>query len=275
MPAFRTEDWIPLLHHLAHAADGVAMRHFGSPALSVTRKVDGSPATNADLEIERNAVTLARTLVPGIGVLGEEYGVQPGCGDTRLIVDPIDATYNFIRGNPVFATLLAVEVGGHLIAGLVSAPALRQRWWASRGNGAFRDGQRLHVSARGRLGESRLYHGTPTASRALARYPGMTALLHDSRSAIDVGDFLQHMRVAEGAAEAAIDLEVEPWDVAALRIIVEEAGGTATAVDGSDRLDAGTLLSTNGRIHRDVLSYFEPAFTDTATYLRAANAASA
>ena len=265
MTSLRTEDWIPFLHRLAFAADAVAMRYFRSSGLAVIKKADGSPVTYADMEIEREVVALAKMLVPGIGILGEEYGTEPATGNTRLIVDPVDATSNFIRGNPVFATLLAVEVSDAVVAGMASAPALGQRWWASRGNGAYRDGQPIRVSSRSRLDTSRLYHGTPMGTAAVARYPGLSSLLQTTRSDIAVGDFLQHLRVAEGAGEAAIDLEVEPWDVAALKIIVEEAGGKATAADGSNTIDAGTLVSTNGLLHREILSYFEPGATIAAT----------
>lgn len=248
-------DWIELLHWLAHRADEVALKHFRSPGLAAQRKDDGSLVTPADLEIEREVVALAQALAPGIGVLGEEYGSLPGTGDVRLILDPIDATANFIQGNPIFATLLAVEVGRHIVAGMASAPALRHRWWASRGHGAFRDGTSLRVSDCVRLSECRLFHGTPTDPATLARYPGTSALLRATRADLETGDFLQHLRVAEGRGEAAIDLDVEVWDIAALKIIVEEAGGMATAADGSDRIDAGTLVSTNGRVHEAVLAF--------------------
>jgi len=241
------------------------MRHFRTPDLSLVHKADGSPVTEADREIERSVEGLLLESAPGLGILGEEYGERPGTGTARLIIDPIDATLNFIRGDPVFATLLAIEVNREIVAGMVTAPALRQRWWATRGSGAYRDGKPIRVSEHSTLRESRIFHGTPTTSRALARYPGITKLLHDVRSESEVGDFLQHVRVAEGAGEAAVDLDVEPWDIAALKIIVEEAGGIATAADGSKRLDGGTLVSTNGRIHSTVLSYLQRSSADMVT----------
>ena len=253
----RSQDWIALLQKLADRADGVTMRHFGSPALAIIRKPDGSPVTEADLEVEREVETLVRELAPGLGVLGEEYGDRPGTGAARVIIDPIDATLNFIRGDPVFATLLAVQVEGEVVAGLASAPAMRRRWWAARGCGAWRDGQPTHVSNCGELAAARLFCGTPSDATMRRCYAGFGALLRATHPEPEVGDFLQHLRVAEGLGEIAIDLEVAPWDIAALKIIVEEAGGSATAADGRGTLHGGTLVSTNGRLHSRVLSFLE------------------
>jgi len=255
----RPENWIALLHVLADCADAIALRRFRCPGLAAVRKEDGSPVTQADLEIEREVVARTQVLAPGLAVLGEEYGVRPGTGEARLILDPIDATANFVQGSPVFATLLAIQVGHRIIAGMASAPALHHRWWASQGNGAFRDGEPLRVSDRLRLADCRLFHGTPTEPATLARYPAVPALLRATKPDRETGDFLQHLRVAEGRGEVAVDLDVEPWDVAALKIIVEEAGGRATAADGSDRIDAGTLVCTNGRVHEAVLTFLHRA----------------
>jgi histidinol-phosphatase len=253
----RSQEWIALLQRLADRADGIAMRYFRSPALSVVRKPDGSPVTVADLEIERDVEALLRESAPELGILGEEYGERPGVGAARLIIDPIDATLNFVHGNPVFATLLAVEMQGEIVAGLVSAPALPGRWWAARGGGAWRDGRSIRVSGRDEFAACRLFCGTPADAAVFARYPGLDGLLRATRPNHDVGDFLQHLRVAEGLGEIAIDLEVAPWDIAALQIIVEEAGGAATAADGRHTLHDGTLVTTNGHIHDRVLAFLE------------------
>lgn len=251
----RPEEWIVLLRRLADRADAVAMRYFRTPCLSVVRKRDGSPVTAADQEIEREMETLLRQAAPELGILGEEYGERPGAGMARLIVDPIDATLNFIRGDAVFATLLAIEVAGEVVAGLVSAPALPGRWWAARGAGAWRDGRAMHVSACGDLAACRLFCGTPADDVVRSRYPGLEALVRATRPNREVGDFLQHLSVAEGRGEIAVDLEVAAWDIAALQIIVEEAGGTATTVDGRRTLHGGTLVTSNGRVHEEVLAF--------------------
>ncbi len=251
----RSGEWIALLQRLADRADAVAMRHFRTPWLAVVRKRDGSPVTAADHEIEREIAALVRQSVPELGILGEEYGERPGSGMARLIVDPIDATLNFIRGDAVFATLLAIEVAGEVVAGLVSAPALPGRWWAARGAGAWRDGHPIHVSGCDELAACRLICGTPADHLVRSRYPGFEALVRVTRPNREVGDFLQHLWVAEGRGEIAVDLELAAWDIAALQVIVEEAGGTATALDGRRTLHGGALVTSNGRVHDEVLAF--------------------
>jgi histidinol-phosphatase len=263
MSPTRSQEWIALLQRLADCADSIAMRHFRASSLTVVEKADGSPVTDADREIERAVAAVLRQSAPDLGILGEEYGAKPGSGAARLIIDPIDATLNFIRGNPVFATLLAVEVDGEVVAGLASAPSLPGRWWAARGAGAWRDGRAIHVSDHEAFTTSRLFCGTPSDAATRACYPRLDALFRATRPHREVGDFLQHLWVAEGRGEIAIDLEVAPWDIAALQVIVEEAGGTATAADGRRTLYGGTLVTTNGRIHQRVLRYLDaqPAHT--------------
>lgn len=265
----RPQEWIALLQRLADRADAVARRHFGSPSLSVSHKADGSPVTEADREIEREVGALLEESAPALGLLGEEYGERAGSCGARLIVDPIDATLNFVRGDPVFATLLAIEVHGQVVAGFASAPALPGRWWAARGAGAWRDGRAIHVSDCAELSACRLLCGTPAGVAAHARYP-LDPLLRATRPLRGVGDFLQHLWVAEGRAEIAIDLEVAPWDIAALQVIVEEAGGTATAIDGRHTLHGGTLVTSNGRVHDRVLACLEHTRTLPASRLPAA-----
>ncbi len=253
----RRHEWIALLQRLADRADAVALRHFRAPSLAVYNKADGSPVTEADREIEREVRALIHESAPTLGLLGEEYGELPGSCGARLIVDPIDATLNFVRGDPVFATLLAIEVQGEVVAGLVSAPALPGRWWAARGIGAWRDGRAIRVSGRREIAECRLFCGTPADDAARARH-FLDELLRVTHPVRGVGDFLQHLWVAEGRGEIAIDLDVAPWDIAALQIIVEEAGGAATTLDGRHTLDGGTLLTSNGFVHESVLACLKP-----------------
>src|SRR5437016_931660 len=139
-------DWLRFLTELADHADELALRWFRTAGLRVREKPDLSPVTEADQAIEAMARTAVRQNHPELGVLGEEEGEAPGPTEARLIIDPIDGTRNFVRGIPVFATLLAIEAGGEVVAGVASAPALGARWHAARGSGAFRDGQRMMVS---------------------------------------------------------------------------------------------------------------------------------
>src|SRR3989441_10150651 len=152
-------DWLPFLTVLADRADEIALRGFRKKGLRVEDKPDRSPVTDADRAIEETVRTVTRQRHPELGLLGEEQGASAGSSAARLIVDPIDATRNFVRGIPVFATLLAIEEGDEVVAGVVSAPALRTRWHAARGAGAFREGARLAVSGVRALERALLFHG--------------------------------------------------------------------------------------------------------------------
>ena len=152
-------DWLRFLTELADRADELALRWFRSAGLRVQEKPDLSPVTEADQAIEAMARTAVRQNHAELGVLGEEEGEAPGPTQARLIIDPIDGTRNFVRGIPVFATLLAIEAGGEVVAGVASAPALGARWQAARGSGAFRDGQRMMVSRIASLERATLFHG--------------------------------------------------------------------------------------------------------------------
>src|SRR6058998_1653452 len=152
-------EWLPLLVELADRADEIALRFFRTRDLPVDEKSDHSPVTPGDREIEALAHRLVQTRHPELGILGEEEGEAPGAGMARLIIDPIDGTRNFVRGIPIFATLLAIETGGEVVAGVASAPALGARWHAARGSGAFRDRQRMMVSRIASLERATLFHG--------------------------------------------------------------------------------------------------------------------
>jgi histidinol-phosphatase len=247
------ETWLELLHEIADAADGVALRHFRRAGLRVEDKADGSPVSEADRAIEGLARDIVARRAPGLGVYGEEEGEVLSATGARLIIDPIDGTRNFVRGIPVFGSLLAIEEEGEVVAGVVSAPALRIRWHAARGTGAFAFARRLHVSSIGEIDRAHLFHGD-LSGRVEGAPAGIGALLERVERSRGFGDFYQHMLVAEGAGEIAIDPVMKPWDIAAVKIIVEEAGGRATSLSGEDSIDAPSLLSTNGHLHAAVLS---------------------
>lgn len=246
-------DWLPWLHDLADRGDEIARRLFRTKGLRITEKADRSPVTEADQAIESMAREQVRARYPELGILGEEEGEAPGRAGARLIIDPIDGTRNFVRGIPVFASLLAVEVGGEVAAGVVSAPALRMRWHAARGAGAFRDGRRLEVSGVRELGRALLFHGNLGPGEG-APPPGVGRLIAQVERTRGFGDFYQHMLVAEGAGEIGIDPVMQPWDIAAVQVIVEEAGGRATSLAGERSISAGSLVTSNGALHRVVLA---------------------
>jgi histidinol-phosphatase len=228
---------------LADAADALTLPRFRAADLRVETKADLSPVTDADRAAEhllRERISRDR---PGEGVLGEEEGDDGGA--VRWIVDPIDGTRNFSRGIPVWGTLLALERDGEIVCGVVSAPALGHRWWGARGEGAWRDGERIAVSRVGRLEEAAV---APTYARDhLAIEPRVW-------HARGVGDFWQHMLVAEGALDAAVDARLEVWDYSALGVIVEEAGGRVTDLAGASPSPGVQVVSSNGVLHDEVLA---------------------
>ena len=249
-----TVQWLALLTEIADRADAIALRHFRRDGLRVEEKPDLSPVTEADQAIEEAARSLARQRHPELGLLGEEQGAAPGSdGAARLIIDPIDGTRNFVRGIPVFGTLLAIEQQGEIVAGLASAPALRTRWHAARGAGAFEGNRRLRVSAVRDLAHALAFHGS-LGKGETPPPAALSTLLGRVDRTRGFGDFYQHVLVAQGSGELAVDTEVKPWDVAPLLVIVEEAGGQATSLQGERRIDGGSFMTSNGLVHQAALA---------------------
>jgi histidinol-phosphatase len=222
---------------LADLADSLSLPRFRADDLRVETKPDLSPVTDADKAVERALREQIARDRPGEGVLGEEEGDDGG--SVRWILDPIDGTRNFSRGLPVWATLIALERDGVLEVGVVSAPALGRRWWAERGAGAFADGEPIHVSAVAALADA-------AVSCSLARdFARVEPVAWHARG---LGDFWQHVLVAEGALDAAVDADIALWDSAAVELIVTEAGGRV------GRADDGQFVSSNGVVHDAVLA---------------------
>lgn len=221
---------------LADAADALTLPRFRASDLRIETKTDLTPVTDADRATERMLRERIARDRPGDGVLGEEEG--DGGGTVRWIVDPIDGTRNFSRGMPVWATLVALEREGELVCGVVSAPALGRRWWAARGEGAFANGSRIGVSGVGELSEASV---SCTHARDLGT---LEPLVWHARG---LGDFWQHVLVAEGALDAAVDSKLALWDHAALEPIVLEAGGRVGEA-------AGQFVSANGALYDDVIA---------------------
>jgi histidinol-phosphatase len=171
-------------------------------------------------------------------------------------VDPIDGTKNFVRGIPVFGTLLALERDGEVVVGVASGPALGRRWWAARGDGAFADGGPIRVSAVDALADAQLCFGGVNGWRTAGRLQAFLDLVAGCKRTRGFGDFWMHMLVAEGSADVAVEPEVSLWDLAAVKVIVEEAGGRFTDLAGEPRADGGSAASTNGALHDEVLAAF-------------------
>ena len=247
-----------LLNEIAEEADAIAMRYFRGDELRVDQKGDGTAVTQADRSVEEMArAKVAASGLP-LDVLGEEMGggdaKSPSAERARMIIDPIDGTEEFSRGIPTFGTLMGIESNGEIVAAMVSAPGLHSRWWAYRGEGAYRDEKRLHVSNVTSLGKAMVFTTGTGPSKNAHDQAKIRALLDAARNSRSFGGFWQHMLVAEGAIEVALDWTSKPWDLAPLGIMVEEAGGRSTNVRGERTIYTGQLISTNGKIHDEVLA---------------------
>jgi histidinol-phosphatase len=249
---------LDLALELADAADVITMARFRAIDLKVTTKPDLTPVSEADHAVER-AIRERLADATGHAVLGEEFGHDVGTDDDaefRWIIDPIDGTKSYVRGLPIWGTLIGLEHAGELVLGVASAPALHSRWWAGRGLGAFRDGEPISVSAISELDDAQISFSWDTRERFDAGGIGekMLALAHRCWRFRGVGDFWQYMLVAEGAVDIAMDPIVNVWDVAALVPIIEEAGGRWSTVDGRNDVNGGDFVCTNGPLHDTVLA---------------------
>lgn len=244
---------------LADEADRLAMTYYRGE-LGTTEKADGSLVTLADRAVEARLRELLAQRYPGESILGEEEGYAEGTtGTGRWILDPIDGTHGFARGLPIWACLIAYEVDGVVQVGVASAPALGTRWWAARGLGAYRGstsgghaGERIHVSDVDRIAESQVLNGS--MKYALQRWPNAQAVNDLAWRERGYGDFWAHCLVAEGAAEAMYEDGPKAWDLAPLIVIVEEAGGRLTDDEGRATIDAGHAVTSNGRVHEELLA---------------------
>jgi histidinol-phosphatase len=240
---------------LAELADEITTARFRAADLRVTTKPDLTPVSEADHAVEERLRDRLADQHGDHAVHGEEFG-DDGDAELRWIIDPIDGTKNFVRGVPIWATLIALERAGTLEVGVVSAPALGSRWWAARGQGAVRDGAPIRVSAVADLADAQLSFAWDTDDRFEAGGFGDRVLQLSRRCwrTRALGDFWQHVLVADGAFDIAAEPAVALWDVAAVQVIVEEAGGRFTDLAGEARADGGSALSTNGLLHDLVLA---------------------
>jgi histidinol-phosphatase len=237
---------------LADGADTIAMRHFRRD-LKIDRKPDRTYVTQADTGIEKALRERIEQRYPDHGILGEEFGSTAG-RDTRWIIDPIDATHSFMRGLPMFATLIGLERAGEMVLGVISAPAMRERWHAVRGGGAWSGRRQLRVSSIASLADSQIFYASRTAFAAVGKTAGFDAVVQASWRDRGFGDFWGYALVAEGTGEAMIEPELYPWDLAAPLILIEEAGGRLTDFNGNRTYSGGSAVASNGRVHEEVLS---------------------
>lgn len=256
-------DDLTLALRLADEADALTTARFGAVDLVVETKPDLTPATDADLDVES---TIRRRLGehrPDDAVLGEEFGGTAEFTGRQWVVDPIDGTKNFVRGVPVWATLLALLDDGIPVLGVVSAPALQRRWWASAGRGAYaRAGaqpeRRLSVSKVDNLGSASLSFSSLSGWAVLGLRENFIGLTDEVWRVRGYGDFLSYCLLAEGSVDIAAEPEVSLWDLAALDILVREAGGTFTNLAGQPGPHGGSAVATNGLLQKAVLSRLSP-----------------
>lgn len=229
---------------LADRADAIALSYFRDSRLAIEEKDDHSPVTEADRAVERELRQRLVETCPGDAVVGEEFG-EAGDGARRWILDPIDGTRNFTRGIPVWGTLIALEERGETRLGVVSAPALRRRWWAERGAGAFAEGEPIAVSQ---------VRDVDKAVLSLALDRPLPTIAFEAWHTRGYGDFWAHMLLAEGAIDGVVEnVGVKEWDLAAVQVIVEEAGGRFSDFAGAARADSGTCITSNGHLHDAIL----------------------
>jgi len=253
-----TESDLALAHSLADAADALTLTRFRANDLLVETKPDLTPVSDADRDAEHELRRILRSARPSDAVLGEEYGLD-GDGPRRWVLDPIDGTKNFVRGIPVWASLIALQVDERTSVGVVSAPALGRRWWAGRGLGAHAgrstwDAKSLRVSSVTQLADAALSYSSLTGWEDGGRLDGLLSLSRKVWRTRAFGDFWSHMLVAEGAVDVSCEPEVSLWDLAALQVVVEEAGGRFTDLAGEARPDGGSVVCTNGLLHDEVLA---------------------
>ena len=246
------------------AADGISMASFRKP-IAVTAKPDASFVTAADTAVERAVRERIAARFPDHGLVGEEYGEQPSGSGRRWFIDPIDGTHNYMRGVPLFATLLGLEIDGQLVVGAVSAPALHRRWFSWQGGGAWavdvvpggwdRDSAvPIAVSGVDDLASASLVYSSLPSVVASGLAPGFVDLLGSVWRDRGLGDFYGYLLVAEGAAEAMVEAELKAWDLAGPRAVLEHAGGRLTDLTGGTDMPSRGVLATNGRLHDRILA---------------------
>lgn len=265
MPTDFTDD-LRLAHVLADDADSLTTSRFKALDLHVVNKPDLTPATDADEAVEqgiRRTLSRARSRD---AVLGEEGG-SSGHSQRRWVIDPIDGTKNFVRGVPVWATLIALMVDDEVVVGCVSAPQLNRRWWAMKGGGAWTGRSLLkasacHVSDVSDLSDASLSYSSLSGWEDRERLEDFMALSRRCWRTRAYGDFWSYMLVAEGAVDLAAEPELELYDMAALDVIVREAGGHFSSLDGKPGPLGGNALASNGRLHEQALAFLGSVYDD-------------
>src|SRR5215469_12823465 len=252
------DDDLRFAHVLADAADDITTRRFRALDLRVETKPDLTPVSDADRSTEDSLRNVLRRARPRDAVLGEESG-RTGGGPRCWVLDPIDATKNYVRGVPVWATLIGLLDGDEVVVGVVSAPALGRRWWAAVGGGSWSGrsltkATRCQVSGVSKLSDASFSYSGIGGWNEKGRLDGFLSLTRSVWRTRAYGDFWSHVLVAEGAVDISAEPEVSLWDLAALQVIVQEAGGRFSDLSGVDTPEGGSVVCTNGHLHDEVLA---------------------
>jgi histidinol-phosphatase len=258
MPSDYTDD-LRLAHVLADDADSTAQARFKALDLHVMTKPDLTPVTDADQSVEQGIRRVLSRARPRDAVLGEETG-STGHSQRRWVVDPIDGTKNFVRGVPVWASLISLMVDDEVVVGVVSAPALNRRWWAMKDGGAWTGKSLLRaapcqVSDVSRIEDASLSYSSLSGWDERGRLDDFLSLSRRCWRTRAYGDFWSYMLLAEGAVDIATEPELEVYDMAALDVIVREAGGVFTSLDGDPGPTGGSAMASNGKLHDQALAF--------------------
>jgi histidinol-phosphatase len=236
----------------ARAAGEIALRYY-ERGVAVTIKADQTPVTQADREAEQAITAILRRAFPDWGFLGEEFGAS-GATETRWIIDPIDGTKNFVRGVPFWAVLIGLEERGEVTTGVVFNPVSGDLLTARRGDGAFANGRRIRVSDCDRLADATVLHSSLTLMRGTPVWDGFLRLVDGANRTRGFGDYYGYGLVAAGKAEVYVEVDLKPWDIAPVKILMEEAGGRLTDFAGRPTIYDGNVVATNGRLHEQALA---------------------
>lgn len=252
---------LELARALADKADELTMSRFEAENLKVESKPDLTPVSDADINCEKMLREILAEQRPDDEVLGEEFGGEASFSGRQWVIDPIDGTKNFVRNVPVWATLIALLVDGKPVVGVISAPALGRRWWAAKGEGAFKSvsvggresTRQIHVSGVSEIADCSISNSSLTGWAERNLRENFISLTDDAWRLRAYGDFFSYCLIAEGAVDVAAEPEVSLWDLAALAILVEEAGGRFTSLAGEPGPHGGDAVATNGLLHDAVL----------------------
>lgn len=257
---------LSLAMNLADIADKISLARFRANDLVINSKPDLTPVSDADQKIEQLIRDHLLKVNPEDGVIGEEFENKISTNNREWILDPIDGTKNYIRGVPVWATLIALRKDNEMICTVVSAPAINRRWYATLGEGAYltedilgeKKTRKLRVSAVGKISDASFAFAEVTKKDNWEQdYEKFLSLSNDVWRSRGFGDFWGHMLVAEGAVDFTIEPKLALWDMAALYLIVKEAGGSFTNLSGVDGVSGPGVISSNSLLHNELLKYFE------------------